>query len=1120
MEQGDLPIQTHTSAMAQQNFMISPPHPFWASGSQPTIKWVEWKEYFVNYINAVDEAGNMKAEQKKRLLLHSLGPTGLKTCSRMTKTAGGNDDVFEAAIMDLDKYFAPKVCIGVTRHKFFQRRQSKDELVDEWLDDLKRLAIDCNFGNLHDDLIRDQLVVHNNNTTIQDRLWVNGDAPLEDVLAIIRKAELSGRCSTVLKESEKDPGGVYRVQNTFKSQGQFNFGRRPTQAVAQSSSQFTKFTKREGSGDERKCYRCDSREHLAFSKNCPALRKKCGICGIMGHFSKVCRRRQSVKYMSEDTNEVEAEIERESDGVNSLHENFILGIEDRNLCSKPMCKISFGGVVIDVYADSGSPYTIVNQTVWEEKFVDRVGNQLCPADVNPVSFTGECVNMVGFRWLTFLFKGRSARGKLYVAKTGPSVLGWLDQKNLHIVLVPNSDEKVLVLDGDSKTSEALVKLYPSVFGGDLGALKGFEHKIVLKGDAEPKVHKVRPIPMLIREEVDKEIKGLLLKGIIEEIETSEWISPVVIARKANGKIRLCIDLRHLNNNIVVEKFPLPNINEMVSMLRGATWFSTIDLSAAYHQIVLTPESRKLTAFVTPFGCYQFKRMPFGLASAAAVFQRLMFKLFGNIRGVNFFQDDILIAAHFKEEHDNILKEVLLVLQKAGLSVELSKCKFAQRSVTYLGHVISEEGVKPKSELVNTIIGSPPPTNKEEIRLFLGMAEYCAKYIKNFAGKVFNIRSLLKKNERFVWSRECEKEFIAIKQEIQSVCALSSFNPNSECLLTTDASDKGLGAVLSQKDSYGKEKIVLFASRALSPAEIRYPIIEREALACAWALEHFRSFVWGKTVTIRTDHRPLVKILSAEGIVGASARLARISIRMREYNYKMMFVPGKDNVLADCLSRLPSPLEQCVEDPWGEFNIALILDSGEPAPTREEWLNEQCRDQELQVVAKYICEGWPKQHKILGSLKRFWDIRTELTLEGDLVLRGDRVVPPKDLRKKLVQLCHEGHFGVLRTKSLVKAVFWWPGVDAEVESWIRKCPTCSTADKSLKTLRPPMSEGLIPNLPWEVIAVDIFGPVGELKEYGIVAIDLFTKWPIVKVVERIDTRTVLVPRRHLHTGRFP
>lgn len=192
---------------------------------------------------------------------------------------------------------------------------------------------------------------------------------------------------------------------------------------------------------------------------------------------------------------------------------------------------------------------------------------------------------------------------------------------------------------------------------------------------------------------------------------------------------------------------------------------------------------------------------------------------------------------------------------------------------------------------------------------------------------------------------------------------------------------------------------------------------------------------------------------------------------------------------------------------GNFSIAFVHDSGAPAIAKTEWMEEQHKDKNLQAGSEYICKGWPRKDNIIGDLKQFWEVRMELSFDKDLVLRGNRVIPPKNLRNKVLHLCHEGHFGVIRTKSVVKGIFWWPGVDKEVEKFVRECPVCCSADKSLKTWR-PRSEGLIPSLPWEVVAVDIFGPVGDSKEYGLVAIDLFSKWPVVDFVEKADTDTVL------------
>ncbi|KAJ1131979.1 hypothetical protein NDU88_010309 [Pleurodeles waltl] len=284
-----------------------------------------------------------------------------------------------------------------------------------------------------------------------------------------------------------------------------------------------------------------------------------------------------------------------------------------------------------------------------------------------------------------------------------------------MVLDPNGKEKVMVVKEGHSLAMEMEKSFPKFFGKQLGKLIGFEHDTLLKQIAVPKVHKVRSVPIMLRDDVSKELDKLMQMDVIEPIESSEWISPVIIARRSNGKIHLCIDLRYLNNKIVIDHFLLPKSTEMVSSLKGAHWFSTIGLSAAYHQIPLSAKSKKLTAFITPFGSFQYKRVPFGLASAAAVFQRLMYKLFGKFKEVMCFQDDILVFGEDRNVHDGRLRHVLEVLESKGLKVELSKCKFTEKSVEYLGHEFSGERVKPKVSLVDAIVNAPTPTTKANER---------------------------------------------------------------------------------------------------------------------------------------------------------------------------------------------------------------------------------------------------------------------------------------------------------------------------------------------------------------------------------------------------------------------
>ncbi|KAJ1216559.1 hypothetical protein NDU88_004160 [Pleurodeles waltl] len=328
---------------------------------------------------------------------------------------------------------------------------------------------------------------------------------------------------------------------------------------------------------------------------------------------------------------------------------------------------------------------------------------------------------------------------------------------------------------------------------------------------------------------------------------------------------------------------------MIARTKGMNWFTTIDLTSAYHEVVLHRESRRLTAFVTPFGCYQFTRVPFGLASAAAMFQRLMFKLFQELQDVMFFQDDILVMGKTRKEHDSTLEKVLDIIAVKGLTADMTKCNVAKNKVTYLGHEISVKGVEPKSELVEAIKKAPIPTNKDEVRAFLGLAEFYAKYVKNFSSKTYPIRQLLKNKVTFEWSNECQAVFDMIKQNIIKAPALQGFDHNLQTIVTTDASNKGLGAVLAQVDACGNENVIAFASRSLTETEMRYSVIERETLACVWGLEHFRQFIWGMKVILRSDHKPLIKggdVLYCARVLALIARAAT-RLGMKECVYLRM-----------------------------------------------------------------------------------------------------------------------------------------------------------------------------------------------------------------------------------------
>lgn len=519
--------------------------------------------------------------------------------------------------------------------------------------------------------------------------------------------------------------------------------------------------------------------------------------------------------------------------------------------------------------------------------------------------------------------------------------------------------------------------------------------------------------MSVRNELADMIKKLCADGVIEPVNASEWISPIVLVKKRNGELRMCTDLRSVNKQIVMECHPLPKVQDLLAKLDGAKIFTTIDLKSAYHQVELTEDSRDVTTFITPEGTLRYIRMPFGLSSAASVFQRLMNCLFGDTDGVVAFQDDILIFSDTVEKHHEILDKDLSVLEDKGMTIRLDKCKFFSSNVEYLGHQINGNGIFPKKDLLLSIKNMNNPQDKDQLKSFLGLCEYYSRFVPKFADIVFPLRLLLKKGCKFSWTNEHSQAVSAIKSAIVGCNPLSPFSPNAANVITVDASAIGLGAVFSQIKA-NNEVTIAFASRPLSADESKYSTIEREALGCSWAVDHFKTYLWGKPFKLKTDHKPLISLLSNNGVGRASSRLVRILAKLYEYNFEVIYIPGSQNMRADCLSRLlsdtqvsihPDCLEECVVASVDDMVLSMSQ-----VISKEEWSKALALDEELELVQNYIRDVWPLERNLSKELAVFWKVREELSTNKNLILKGDFFVPPKIVRQKIMSIAHLGHLG--------------------------------------------------------------------------------------------------------------
>lgn len=1094
---------------------VTAPVPFLETPGDPPVKWKQWFDGFETYLGAIG-AIKFSAERRKYLLLHSLGYEGRSILKHLppAPVVPGEEpcDEYDETVSKLQARFDVQPSIVVLRHKFFLCTQKNGEDVDTYITALRKLAADCQFENFSDQLVRDQFICHCSDKMIKQKLLSMGDPSLEETIRMAKSIETSLISARELESKSSDVVAAVKVKSKVH---EFKHETKPR--CTSTSSPGVPFSRTDV------CYRCGNRPHPNRSR-CPALYVTCNKCGKVGHFARICQSPRgrsntpgpvSIKCVAEGNASCSGEDDSSESVTRELSE-MVMVVQDMGvikgnpeLCKDPYVDIIVGDKSVKLLVDSGARISMITSELYDYTWPGRL---LCPPDRKAISYEGREIDLAGYIEDIMEFKGRKIWGKLYVATRGLNILGWFHQGLFGMILQPGAAEQVLAVRDDPGL-EGLVSEFPRVFSGELGKIKGFQHKIVVKSNARPIKHKLRNVPFSVRQDLEKELNALCARGIIEPIESSLWLSPLVVARKQNGEIRVCVDLRCLNREIWVDSHPLPTISELLTSMKDAKVFSKLDLASAYHQVELAPESRPLTAFVSPFGTFQYVRMPFGLSSAASVFQRLMAGMLKGIEGVSVFQDDVLIYAPNDLLHDTRLREVLTRLQASGVVLRRDKCKFKTNEVEYLGHMVNEKGILPKSGLVESIVKALPPSDKSGLKSFLGLCEFYSRFIPDFASRLRPLSRMLTKGVNFKWGVDCQGAFDWVKHQLTSPRILKSFDPSLTCTLSVDASSVGLGAVLFQKDDKGVRTIG-YASRVLSPTETKYSVIEKELLACWWAVIKFRNYIWGRRFHLQTDHKPLVFILNGENVRSQTPRIARLASKLLQFDFSVEHIPGRANGCADFLSRssdLIEVVDDVQEQDREDFIVAAVELPSLCAISEKEWREALQLDSSMLQVLTYVKDGWPKERNLSFEFKTLLQVAEELSIEDGLLLRGDKLVPPASLRLDLIKRAHEGHLGITMTKRRLRLSFWWPYMDAEVEEFVKSCVVCSSCDKSAKLHTPPLCPIELPSAPWVKLGMDIVGPFHGLdssSKFALVLMDYYSKWPEIKFVHEVTSRSVI------------
>lgn len=697
-------------------------------------------------------------------------------------------------------------------------------------------------------------------------------------------------------------------------------------------------------------------------------------------------------------------------------------------------------------------------------------------------------------------------------------------------------------DQDQKSRELLQK-YSCVFSqgeGDIGCTDLVQHEIPLLDNA-PVRQRYRRLPPSQYDLVRTHIGELLDRGVVR-VSCSPYSSPIVVVQKKDGTIRLCVDYRQLNAQTRKDAFPLPRIEESLDALTGATFFSTLDLASGYNQVSMAEHDKAKTAFCTPFGLFEFNRMPFGLCNAPGTFQRLMERIFGDERfhSLLLYLDDIVVFSSDFKSHLQRLELVFERLKHHNLKLKLKKCSFFQSEVKYLGHVISAAGVSTDPEKIRAVEEWRRPRTLTELRSFLGFASYYRRFVEGFARLAAPLHRVVgalqgSKKKRGSssleghWDDDCEAAFRGLKCRLVSTPVLLYADFSKPFILETDASHAGLGAVLSQEHE-GKRRPVAFASRGLHASErnmSNYSAMKLELLALKWSVtEKFREYLLGTKFTVYTDNNPLSYLQTAK--LGAVEQ--RWASQLALFDFDIKYRSGVLNKNADALSRLPDPpAPASMSEMAPGTAIPLVLQRAQPSvhpvsphaascgtidafPVRgkPELKALQAADPVLAPVLGYWQRGrkptaderklesadvlkllrqWPRLQARDGVLYR------RVRLPGDAV-ETLQLLLPRSLRSEVFSALHNdhGHQGGERTGRLIRERCYWPGLQKDLEQWCSKCERCIVSKGGQPKLR-TFPGHLLASKPLEVIALDftLLERASDGQENVLVITDVFSKF---------------------------